>query len=125
MASDAQKVIRVCIEALTNLVQVNSDGDFTDLMLSQPNDLLMVTTGLMERHWADYEVEESITTLRELLQKNFRVMTSFERYEKELRNGQLMFGKKQFVCIYVDNGKFWFFLLFYFFFIITFFLNIF
>ena len=49
MASDAQKVIRVSIEALTNLVQVNSDGDFTDLMLSQPNDLLMVTTGLMER----------------------------------------------------------------------------
>ena len=49
MASDAQKVIRVCIEALTNLVQVNSDGDFTDLMLSQPNDMLMVTTGLMER----------------------------------------------------------------------------
>ena len=45
--------------------------------------------------WADYEVEESITTLRELLQKNFRVMTSFERYEKELRNGQLMFGKKK------------------------------
>ena len=52
MASDAQKVIRVSIEALTNLVQVNSDGDFTDLMLSQPNDMLMVTTGLMERHWA-------------------------------------------------------------------------
>jgi len=100
MASDAQKVIRVSIEALTNLVQVNSDGDFTDLMLSQPNDMLMVTTGLMERHWADYEVEESITTLRELLQKNFRVMTSFERYEKELRNGQLMFGS-------VHTEKFW------------------
>ena len=73
-------------------------------------DLLLATKAVIARLLSDYEVEESITTLRELLQKNFRVMTSFERYEKELRNGQLMFGKTQFVCIYVDKKKFWFFL---------------
>jgi hypothetical protein len=61
-------------------------------MLDPPNNLLMVTTGLLERHWGDSEISDSIKELRDVLQKNFKILTSFERYEKELNKGELIFG---------------------------------
>ena len=86
-----EKVTRVCVEALRNLVTKN-DGEFCQMMLDPPNNLLMVTTGLLERHWGDSEISDSIKELRDVLQKNFKILTSFERYEKELNKGELIFG---------------------------------
>ena len=90
-STSREKVTRVCLEALRNLVTKN-DGEFCQLMLDPPNNLLMVTTGLLERHWGDSEISDSIKELRDVLQKNFKILTSFERYEKELNKGELIFG---------------------------------
>jgi hypothetical protein len=77
-SSTREKVTRVCLEALRNLVD-KSDGEFCQLMLDQPNNMLMVTTGLLERHWGDSEIAESITELRTVLQKNLQVLKGMKR----------------------------------------------
>merc|ERR1711871_1274063 len=97
--STREKVVRVCAQALLNLVEVY-DGEYCQMMLDVPNELLATMTMLLERHWGDADVLDTINELTGVLRKNYRVLTSFERYQKEISKGQLMFGP-------VHTEKFW------------------
>jgi len=94
-----EKVTRVCVAALLNLVTAGSE-DFCQEMLDYPNELLSTTSSLLERHWSDQDLVDDINNLRDVLHRNYRVLTSFERYEKELQRGELVFGP-------VHTEKFW------------------
>ena len=61
-------------------------------MLDYPNELLSTTSSLLERHWSDQDLVDDINNLRDVLHRNYRVLTSFERYEKELQRGEPVFG---------------------------------
>ena len=97
--STREKVVRVCAQALLNLVDVY-DGEYCQMMLDMPNELLAAMTMLLERHWGDADVLDTINELTSVLRKNYRVLTSFERYQKEISKGQLEFGP-------VHTEKFW------------------
>jgi V-type H+-transporting ATPase subunit H len=97
--STREKVVRVCAQALMNLVEVR-DGEYCQMMLDTPNELLATMTMLLERHWGDVDVLDTINELTDVLRKNYRILTSFERYQKEIGKGQLQFGP-------VHTEKFW------------------
>ena len=97
--STREKVTRVCAQALRNLVEVRN-GEFIQLMLDAPNELLATTTMLLERHWGDTDVLDTINELTDVLRKNYRVLTSFEKYQKQIDSGELVFGP-------VHTEKFW------------------
>ena len=82
-----------------NLVEVR-DGEYCQMMLDTPNELLATMTMLLERHWGDADVLDTINELTNVLRKNYRVLTSFEKYQKEIDNGRLLFGP-------VHTEKFW------------------
>jgi hypothetical protein len=69
-----EKVVRVVISALRNLVGRN---DFCQTMLDQ--NLLQTLKRMTDKHWSDEDVLEDIEKVKDHLARRFKVLTSYER----------------------------------------------
>lgn len=96
-AAPREKVVRVAIAGLRNLIGKH-DCVFNEEMIDC--EILKTLNTLKERKWGDEDIQDDIKTVRESLLKNFRELSSLERYEKELKSRQLSRG-------HLHTEKFW------------------
>ncbi|CAM9327116.1 unnamed protein product [Discosporangium mesarthrocarpum] len=91
------KIIRVALSALRQLTEGQVDG-FNAEMIScgLPKTLDQVKT----RTWADPDIAEDAEYLSKCLQRNYRELSTIERYSQEVMSGQLRWGV-------VHTEKFW------------------
>jgi V-type H+-transporting ATPase subunit H len=96
-AAPREKVVRVSIAALRNLIGKH-DCAFNEVMID--NNILKTLATLKERKWGDEDIKDDIDTVRESLLKDFKQLSSLEKYEKELKSRQLAPG-------HLHSEKFW------------------
>ncbi|TDH68042.1 hypothetical protein CCR75_008639 [Bremia lactucae] len=96
-AAPREKVVRVALEALQNLLGKLS-GFFNERMID--SGLLKTLNNMRERKWADEDVVKGIQALRDVLIREYKELNTMERYEKELRTGTLNWGL-------LHTDKFW------------------
>ena len=101
-ANFREKLTRVAIAALVNLVP-KQNGEHCQTMAEC--DLLETLKDLSESHWADPDVVADIDELKEAMQKNYRVLSSFERYRKEVLKGELKWGPVHSEKFFRDNSE--------------------
>jgi V-type H+-transporting ATPase subunit H len=94
-AAPREKVVRVAIAALRNLA---AKPDLTSDMIDAG--LLKTLGTLKDRKWGDEDVTEDIEYVRDKLVRNFKELSSIERYEKEVKQGNLEWG-------FLHTEKFW------------------
>lgn len=97
------KIVRMGLSTLRNVLgKSHDDISFNEQMIDAG--VMKNLAELSARQWThEYDrddVDEDIKTLAEELQKNYKVMSSFERYKMELQSGQLQKGP-------VHSEKFW------------------
>jgi V-type H+-transporting ATPase subunit H len=91
-AARREKVVRVAIATLRNLSRAGgSEGatsaGFAEAMIDCG--LLTTLENFRERKWTDDDVADDLEAVREFLLRNFRELSSIERYEKEVRGERL------------------------------------
>lgn len=99
------KVVRVGLAVLRNLLgkHIGDDVNFNERMID--NDALSVLTEIAMRQWSnvDRDREDAMDDLKTLtveLQKNVRLLSSFDRYKIELQSGTLRRG-------FIHSERFW------------------
>lgn len=97
VAAPREKVVRVALETLQNLIGKNS-GFFNERMID--GGLLKTLTNLRERKWTDEDITKNIQSIRDVLIREYKELNTMERYEKELRGGNLNWGL-------LHTDKFW------------------
>ena len=55
---------------------------------------------LLNRHWVDAEIQKNLTDLEKILNENYKVLNSYEKFKKQLSLGILKWGP-------VHNDTFW------------------
>uniref|UniRef100_H3GYG9 V-type proton ATPase subunit H n=3 Tax=Phytophthora TaxID=4783 RepID=H3GYG9_PHYRM len=96
-AAPREKVVRVALEALQNLLGKLS-GFFNERMID--SGLLKTLNNMRERKWADEDISKGIQAVRDVLIREYKELNTMERYEKELRTGTLNWGL-------LHTDKFW------------------
>ncbi|OWZ12621.1 V-type proton ATPase subunit H [Phytophthora megakarya] len=96
-AAPREKVVRVALEALQNLLGKLS-GFFNERMID--SGLLKTLNNMRERKWADEDIAKGIQAIRDVLIREYKELNTMERYEKELRTGTLNWGL-------LHTDKFW------------------
>jgi len=78
------KVVRMALSTLRNLLNLSSNNeDMIDCDIMKPLD------HLSHKNWADADIVEDLTALKEALHKNLAIMSSFDMYRKEILTGNL------------------------------------
>lgn len=93
--SRAEKVVRICLMALENMMKFKS---ICEAMAE--NDTINIVSSLEYEKWRDPELVELIARVKLLLQNEVKVLTSFERFEREVMGGKLKWG-------FIHSDKFW------------------
>ena len=101
-ANFREKLTRVAIATLVNVVS-KQNGEHCHTM--SDCDLLETLKDLSESHWADPDVVAGIDELKEAMQKNYRVLSSFERYRKEVIKGDLKWGPVHSEKFFRENAQ--------------------
>ncbi|KAG7401534.1 V-type proton ATPase subunit H [Phytophthora boehmeriae] len=96
-AAPREKVVRVALEALQNLLGKLS-GFFNERMID--SGLLKTLNNMRERKWADEDIVKGIQAIHDVLIREYKELNTMERYEKELRTGTLNWGL-------LHTDKFW------------------
>ncbi|KAF1318525.1 V-type proton atpase subunit h, partial [Globisporangium splendens] len=96
-AAPREKVVRVALETLQNLLGKLS-GYFNERMID--GGLLKILNNMRERKWTDDDITKSIQSIRDVLIREYKELNTMERYEKELRTGNLNWGL-------LHTDKFW------------------
>lgn len=96
-AAPREKVVRVALEALQNLLGRLS-GFFNERMID--SGLLKTLNNMRERKWADEDIAKGIQAVRDVLVREYKELNTMERYEKELKTGTLNWGL-------LHTDKFW------------------
>ncbi|CAI5735954.1 unnamed protein product [Hyaloperonospora brassicae] len=96
-AAPREKVVRVALEALQNLLGKLS-GFFDERMIE--SGLMKTLNNMRERKWADDDIVKGIQAVRDVLIREYKELNTMERYEKELRTGTLNWGL-------LHTDKFW------------------
>lgn len=92
-AARREKVVRVAIATLRNLSRAGGSDEgatsagFAEAMIDCG--LLTTLENFRERKWTDDDVADDLEAVREFLLRNFRELSSMERYEKEVRGERL------------------------------------
>lgn len=92
-----EKVVRICMASLANLVG-KFDGKVNAAMIE--SGLYKSLSKLIERQWADEDVKVDIESVFKQLQKDYKELSTYERYEREVDSGKLEWG-------IVHTEKFW------------------
>ena len=97
-----EKLTRVAIALLVNVVS-KQNGEYCQTMTEC--NLLDTLMTLMEKHWSDPDVVSDMEQLKEAIQKNYRVLSSFERYKKEVLRGEIKWGPVHSEKFFRDNAE--------------------
>ena len=62
--------------------------------------LIKTLNKMKDRKWSDEDIADDVHAVRDVLIREFKVLTTMERYEKELRTGVLNWGL-------LHTDKFW------------------
>ncbi len=90
-----EKIIRVGINTLKNLIgKAECNQDMIE------NKMMKFLTTLAARTFTDPEIKEDIDALMEGLKKDYSVLSSFDKYAKEITSGKLEWGP-------VHTDEFW------------------
>lgn len=91
----AEKGVRIGLMALENMLK------FKDLCESMAeNETIQIVSALEYEKWRDPELVELISKLKTQLQQEVKVLTNFERFEREVMSGKLKWG-------FIHSDKFW------------------
>ena len=100
-SAPSRKVVRMALATLHNLASVEHEGVVTEMLTSGLQRLLesMIRSN-SHTQGGDPEVEADVKALSEVLLKNFRELSTFERWVSEIQSGALRWGV-------VHTEKFW------------------
>lgn len=100
-SAPSRKVVRMSLATLHNIASVEHEGVLTEMLTSGLQRLLesMIRSN-SHTQAGDPEVEADIKALSEVLLKNFRELSTFERWVSEVHSGALRWGV-------VHTEKFW------------------
>ena len=100
-AAPSRKVFRMAVSALANLASTEDSAVLTEMLT---HGLEKTLEGLVHnsshKESIDIETENDIRTLYELLMRNYRDLSTFERWASEVNTGALRWG-------IVHTDKFW------------------
>ncbi|KAI8390886.1 ATPase V1 complex subunit H [Radiomyces spectabilis] len=85
-AAVKEKVIRVAIATLKNLVELAPAENLAAMLVAK---LLPFTENLAARKWSDADIVEDVEYVKERLQESFQSLTTFEQYASEVETGKL------------------------------------
>ena len=97
-----EKLTRVAVALLVNVV-TKQNGEHCQTMTE--SDLLETLFTLMEKHWSDPDVMADMEQLKEAIQKNYKVLSSIDRYKKEVLRGELKWGPVHSERFFRDNAE--------------------
>lgn len=97
IAAPREKIVRVILAAFRNLLGKNN-GTFNETMIEAG--LIKTLNQMKERKWSDEDIRDDVNVIRDVLLCEFKVLTTMERYEKEIETGQLAWGL-------LHTDKFW------------------
>jgi len=91
-----EKVIRLAIATLRNLCDVSTNNDqMITYGIARPLD------SLSAKNWADEDIVTDLQTIKDSLQKNIALLTSFDVYKSEVMSGALTWSQVH------RSEKFW------------------
>merc|ERR1712107_208841 len=93
--SRVEKVVRLCLTVIKNFL---GDKKFTEQVVECG--VLEVVQQLEYEKWRDSELYDDIRDMSVLLSTKVQEMSSFDRYERELKEGKLKWG-------FIHSSKFW------------------
>lgn len=96
-SSRRDKITRVCLCALKNLLGKNN-GVFNEVMIE--SGMLKSLGKMKEQPWTDIDIVTDVSSIRDVLLREFKELTTMDRYEKELETGTLSWGL-------LHTEKFW------------------
>lgn len=108
-AAPSRKVVRMAIAMLKNLATTDDKRDTVLMeMLTVELDKILGTIILANAHKqaGDVEVENDVVVLQDLLLKNYRDLSSFERWSSEIQSGSLRWGIVHTEKFWRENNKF-------------------
>jgi V-type H+-transporting ATPase subunit H len=106
-AAPSRKIFRVTISALRNLAASENDSILTEMLThGLQRTLEQSITSNAHKQAGDIDVEADVRFLFELLTKNFRELSKFDRWEQEIRTGDLRWGILHTEKFWRENCKF-------------------
>jgi len=93
--SRTEKVIRMALLAIENLAKSKA---MCEEMAD--NDTIGLVSALEYEKWRDAELIELISKMKEKLSQELKMLTNFERFEREVNSGKLKWG-------FIHSEKFW------------------
>ena len=97
-----EKLTRVAVALLVNIVS-KQNGEYCQTMTEC--NLLDTLMTLVEKHWSDPDVVSDMEQLKEAIQKNYKVLSSIERYKKEVLRGEIKWGPVHSEKFFRDNAE--------------------
>lgn len=106
-AAPSRKIFRVTISALRNLASSENGSILTEMLThGLQRTLEQLITSNAHKQAGDVDVETDVRFLFELLTKNFRELSKFDRWEQEIRTGDLRWGILHTEKFWRENCKF-------------------
>jgi V-type H+-transporting ATPase subunit H len=106
-ASPSRKVTRMCISLLRQLADTHDHLVLNELYTAGVMRIIDNLSGnSMVKQMNDLEVENDFKALQEVLAKNYRELSSFERWSSEVESGTLRWGILHTEKFWKDNAKF-------------------
>eukprot|EP00602_Paraphysomonas_sp_CaronLab_P006255 CAMPEP_0185023756 /NCGR_PEP_ID=MMETSP1103-20130426/6388_1 /TAXON_ID=36769 /ORGANISM="Paraphysomonas bandaiensis, Strain Caron Lab Isolate" /LENGTH=454 /DNA_ID=CAMNT_0027556497 /DNA_START=51 /DNA_END=1412 /DNA_ORIENTATION=- len=101
LAAPSRKVVRMAIAALLNLTTGNDEGVLTEMLTGGLTKILenMIHANA-HKQAGDPEVEHDVRNLFEVLMRNYRDFSTYDRWVSEVKTGNLRWG-------IVHTEKFW------------------
>lgn len=97
--SPREKVVRVLLSSFRNLINHEQvTVRVVEIMIDMG--LLKCLTVMKDRKFSDEDVVKDLQALRDILFREYKVLTTMERYEKEMHTGRLAWGV-------LHTDKFW------------------
>merc|ERR1719384_3027753 len=93
--SRVEKVVRLCLTVVKNFL---ASKKFTEHLVEFG--ILEVVQQLEYEKWRDSELYDDIRDMCSLISAKVQEMSSFDRYERELKDGKLKWG-------FIHSSKFW------------------
>merc|ERR1711988_998011 len=90
-----EKVVRMCLQSVTNLL---ASKKMSECMAEM--DTVAAVSALEYEKWRDAELIDSIKELIAKLNAEVKLLTNFERFEREVNSGVLKWG-------FIHSDKFW------------------
>jgi hypothetical protein len=94
------KIARIGLMCIKNLLGSERCIEvLLDLKFMRTIDILLTTK------WSDLAIKKDLNELYDFLDKNYKIMTSFEKYAKEMDNGNLKWGSLHTINFWEDHYK--------------------